>query len=98
MGRPDAVQWEAAYDERRAFERIGVREIVPRPSGLKVVGSKWVFRIKRGPDGSIQKCEAQRLSYSLHMNLPLSLISLINDCGSYHSTISPNWSEITQGV
>jgi hypothetical protein len=56
MAYPDAAQWEAACnDERRAFEHMGVYEIVPRPSGRKVVGSKWVFCIKHGPDGSIQK-------------------------------------------
>jgi Reverse transcriptase (RNA-dependent DNA polymerase) len=29
------------------------------PKGRKVVGSKWVFRIKRGPDGAIQKYKAR---------------------------------------
>jgi hypothetical protein len=60
MARPDAAEWELACDdERRAFERMGVYEVVPRPKGRKVVGSKWVFRIKRGPDGAIQKYKAR---------------------------------------
>jgi hypothetical protein len=38
---------------------MGVYEIVPHPKGRKVVGSKWVFRIKRGPDREIQKYKAR---------------------------------------
>ena len=60
MARPDAADWElACEDERRAFERMGVYEVVPRPDNRKVVGSKWVFRIKRGPDGEIVKYKAR---------------------------------------
>ena len=60
MSHPDAVQWEmACADEMHAFEHMGVYEVVPRPEGRKVVGSKWVFRIKRGPTGEIQKYKAR---------------------------------------
>ena len=60
MARPDAAQWDIACDnEKRAFEHMGVYEVVPRPKDRKVVGSKWVFRIKRGPDGAIQKYKAR---------------------------------------
>ena len=60
MARPDAAEWEVACkDEKRSFELMGVYEVVPRPKGRKVVGSKWVFWIKRGPDGAIQKYKAR---------------------------------------
>jgi hypothetical protein len=60
MARPDAAEWEVACEaERHAFEHMGVYEVVLRPKGRKVVGSKWVFRIKRGPDGEIQKYKAR---------------------------------------
>jgi transposase InsO family protein len=60
MARDDAAEWEAACEaEHRAFERMGVYEVVPHPKDRKVVGSKWVFRIKRGPDGAIQKYKAR---------------------------------------
>jgi Reverse transcriptase (RNA-dependent DNA polymerase) len=59
MSHLDAAQWEAACeDEMRSFESMGVYEIAPCPKDRKVVGSKWVFRIKQGPDGSIQKYKA----------------------------------------
>jgi len=37
---------------------MGVYDVVPQPKGHKVVGSKWVLRIKRGPDGQVQKYKA----------------------------------------
>jgi hypothetical protein len=59
MARPDAAEWEVVCEaEHRAFEHMGVYEVVPCPKGRKVVGSKWVFCIKRGPDGEIQKYKA----------------------------------------
>ena len=60
MARTDATEWEVVCEaERRAFEHMGMYKIVPRPKGRKVVGSKWVFRIKRGPNGEIQKYKAR---------------------------------------
>jgi hypothetical protein len=59
MARHNAAKWElTCNDKRRAFECMGIFEIVPRPADHKVVGSKWVFRIKHGPDSAIQKYKA----------------------------------------
>jgi reverse transcriptase-like protein len=56
----DVVQWEMACEqEKRAFKGMGVYSVVPRPQGCKVVGSKWVFHIKCGPDGTVQKYKAR---------------------------------------
>lgn len=39
--------WElACQGEKRQFEAMGVYEVVPRPRNKKVIGSKWVFRVK----------------------------------------------------
>jgi hypothetical protein len=60
MKRPDAAMWEAACEEeRKSFEAMEVFEVVPRPANKKVVGSKWVYCEKRGPDGKIQKYKAR---------------------------------------
>jgi hypothetical protein len=60
MSRPDAAKWEAACKaKRRVFETMGVYEVVLRPKGRKVVGSEWVFRIKWGLDGKIQRYKAR---------------------------------------
>jgi Reverse transcriptase (RNA-dependent DNA polymerase) len=56
MSRPNAAQWEmACADEMRAFEHMGVYEVVLHHTGQKIVRSKWVFCIKRRPTGEIQK-------------------------------------------
>src|SRR5258707_682749 len=60
MLRTDAAEWELACDDEwHTFERMGVYEVVPCPKGRKVVGSRWVFCIKHGPDGTIQKYKAR---------------------------------------
>jgi hypothetical protein len=60
MSRPDSAKWEVACDdERRSFEHMKVYEVVPRPEDRKVVGSKWVFKLKRGPDGNIVRYKAR---------------------------------------
>ena len=60
MARPDAAMWEAACEEeRKSFEAMEVFEVVPQPERKKVVGSKWVYREKRGPDGKVQKYKAR---------------------------------------
>ena len=60
MARPDASEWElTCEDERCAFERMGVYKVVPRPDNRKVVGSKWVFHIKQGPNREVQKYKAR---------------------------------------
>ena len=60
MAQADAAEWEAACKaECCAFECMGMYKVVPHPNSQKVVGSKWVFRIKRSPDGAIQKYKAR---------------------------------------
>jgi hypothetical protein len=56
MSRPDAAEWELMCStEIHVFEDMGTFKIIPRPEDRKVVGSKWVFKIKRGPDGKVIK-------------------------------------------
>jgi len=60
MVRSDAAKWDmACKDEIHNFQQMGVYDVVLRPKGRKVVGSKWVLRIKRGPDGQVQKYKAR---------------------------------------
>jgi len=59
MARFNATEWEmACNDEKCSFDMMGIYEVVPCPKVRKVVSSKWVFCIKQGPDGTIQKYKA----------------------------------------
>ena len=60
MKRSDATEWDVACEnEIRMFQQMGVYDMVPCPEGRKVIGSKWVFHVKRGPDRGIQKYKAR---------------------------------------
>ena len=59
MAHPDADMWDTTCEEeKRSFEVMGVYDVIPRPEKRKVLGSKWVLRIKRGPDRTILKYKA----------------------------------------
>jgi hypothetical protein len=60
MASQDAVEWLATCEEEmQTWKDLDVYDVVPRPKGRKVIGSKWVFCVKQGPDGLIQKYKAQ---------------------------------------
>lgn len=53
-------QWRAAMaEEFTALQRFGTWDLVSAPPGSNIIGCKWVFRIKRKPDGSIDKYKAR---------------------------------------
>ena len=59
MACSNAAEWDAACkDKIHNFQQMGVYNVVPRPKGCKVVRSKWVLCIKRGPDSQVQKYKA----------------------------------------
>ena len=54
LTRPDAEKWrQAALEQLAAHQTNGTWTLVPRPARSKVIGSKWVFKVKRNTDGSI---------------------------------------------
>ena len=58
--RADWPRWKEAMDREIAtLDRAKTWITVPRPEGKNIVGSKWVFRIKRKADGSIEKYKAR---------------------------------------
>ena len=60
LTRPDAEKWrQAALEELAAHQINGTWTLVPRPAGSKVIGSKWVFKVKRNADGSINRYKAR---------------------------------------
>jgi hypothetical protein len=60
MSGPDADKWyEAAAVEMQAHLDNGTWKLVKLPAGRKAIGSKWVLKIKRNADGSIERYKAR---------------------------------------
>ncbi|XP_029147045.1 uncharacterized mitochondrial protein AtMg00820-like [Arachis hypogaea] len=52
--------WRSAMkDELDALEMNKTWRLVDCPAGVKPVGCKWVYRIKRKPDGSVDRYKAR---------------------------------------
>lgn len=53
--RSNIPQWQQAmqkeYDSLRAH---GTWKLVPAPDDRSIVGSKWVYKVKKNPDGNVQ--------------------------------------------
>lgn len=53
-------QWSHAMEnEHQALLRNGTWHLVPRPKGKNVIGCKWVYKVKRKADGSIERYKAR---------------------------------------
>ena len=58
--RPDAAQWtKAAEEEIEAHSQNGTWELADLPAGRRAIGSRWVFKVKRTADGSIERYKAR---------------------------------------
>ncbi|CAM8909774.1 unnamed protein product [Rhodiola kirilowii] len=53
-------------DEFNALIQAGIWTLVPRQSTMNVLPNKWVFRIKRHSDGSIQRHKARLVANGFH--------------------------------
>uniref|UniRef100_A0AAV1TXN3 Reverse transcriptase Ty1/copia-type domain-containing protein n=1 Tax=Peronospora matthiolae TaxID=2874970 RepID=A0AAV1TXN3_9STRA len=60
VGGPDQVHWRKAIcAELDSMKLRGVFRATKLPSGQHIIGTKWVFKIKRKADGSIEKYKAR---------------------------------------
>ena len=56
----NARQWESAMNnEYASLNKHQTWTLVPRPEGVNVVGSRWVFKVKRNSSGSIDRFKAR---------------------------------------
>jgi hypothetical protein len=49
-------------NEFSALSQTNMWTLVPRPRGTNIVGSKWIFKTKHRPDGSIEKHKARLIA------------------------------------
>jgi hypothetical protein len=56
MSSPEAAQWQiACMEELKSLQDMNVYEEVPWPPNRKIIDSKWTFKLKRGPEGLIER-------------------------------------------
>ena len=51
----DPAWVDAIVEEYDSIVRNSAWEIVPRPEGKSVVGSRWIYKVKQAADGSVEK-------------------------------------------
>ena len=57
---PYRVQWERAMQEELdSIKANNTYTLVPLPIGRQAIGCKWVYKIKRHADGSIDRYKAR---------------------------------------
>ena len=57
---PNKEHWKAAMQtEMMSLKENDVWDLVKLPADKKVVGSKWVYKVKTGTDGSVQRYKAR---------------------------------------
>ena len=57
---PDRAQWERAMsDELDSIKANNTYTLVPLPAGRKAIGCKWVYKVKRHADGSVDRYKAR---------------------------------------
>ncbi|XP_031503834.1 uncharacterized mitochondrial protein AtMg00810-like [Nymphaea colorata] len=56
----DVKKWQAVMkDEMKALEHNETRELIPKPAGVMPISCKWVYKIKRRADGSVDRYKAR---------------------------------------
>ncbi|KAJ0531909.1 putative RNA-directed DNA polymerase [Helianthus annuus] len=61
-----SVWWDAMRVEMDALYANQTWSLVPAPTGANIVGCKWVYRIKRNPDGSVSRYKARLVAKGFH--------------------------------
>ena len=46
-------------EELKSMEDNEVRDLVEFPKGIRIVGSKWIFKTKHDSKGNIERCKAR---------------------------------------
>lgn len=70
---------KAMTDEYNALLQTHTWSLVPPHPSQNVIGSKWVFKVKEKPDGSIERFKARLVAKGFHQQPGLD----------YHDTFSP---------
>jgi hypothetical protein len=57
-------EWkDAMIEEYQSIVNNDVWDVVPRPKEKTVVSSKWIYKMKHSPDGSVEKYKARFVAH-----------------------------------
>ena len=63
ISRPDAIHWKrACAEEMEEFVRQKIFSTVASPKGHKMIGCKWVFKMKHDADGQVERYKARLIA------------------------------------
>ena len=79
LSSPERDLWVTAiHDELRALVKSGTWKRVPRPRGKRVMATKFVLKVKRNPDQTVERYKAR-----------LVVLGFLQRPGDYGKTFSP---------
>ena len=86
--RPKWLQCEEGIkEELRLLEEMGTWELVERPKGVNVVGSKWVFRAKKNASSKVVRYKARLVAQGFsqvpsvdYFNTYAPVVKLVSIC------------------
>src|ERR1700742_5124137 len=85
--------------ELESLKKNGTWDVVPRPPDKNIVGSKWVFHIKRDANGSIKKYKARLVAQGFTQVYGVSYTETFAPVAKYHpSGLYWLWWHSTDGL
>lgn len=60
--------------------------LVPQPTHRSIIGSKWVYKLKKNPDGSIIRYKARLVAHGYTQELSLDYVETVSSV-MRHATV-----------
>lgn len=84
LAGPRKAEWmQAMIEEVNALSEHGTYELVELPRGAKAISGKWVFKIKRGPTGEIERYKARYVARGFTQEEGVDFFQTWAPVGSY---------------
>lgn len=72
-------QWQAAMQEDYdSLRGQGTWVLVPSPEDRAIVGSQWVYKIKKSPDGSVSKYKARLVAQGFSQEHGIDYLDILS--------------------